>query len=172
MTFRLRQAVPADADDIAAAHVDSIRTIGPSYYPADVVSEWSAGIQPRMYVEAMAAGEVFFIAIGALEGHEQILGFSSCRLGGDECGTAVYVRGQAVRQGVGSALFRTAEAAARATGAASIKIDASLAALEFYRSNGFEETGRGVHTLRSGRSMACVFMRKDLAPKSPTRRER
>jgi len=162
MEFRIRQAVPADADDIAAAHIDSIRTIGPSYYTADVVSDWCARIQPRIYVDAMAGGEVFFIAAGPLDGKLIVLGFSSYRRNGDSYRMAVYVRGKAARHGVGSALFRTAEGAARAAGATSIEIDASIAALEFYRANGFEETGRGTHRLSSGRSMACVFMRKAL----------
>lgn len=58
---------------------------------------------------------------------------------------------------------RSAEASAAAAGATSIDIDASLAAVEFYEANGFEEVGRGEHRLSSGRSMACVFMRKNLA---------
>ena len=47
-------------------------------------------------------------------------------------------------------------------GATSIHVDASLAAVAFYRANGFGEVGRGNHRLRSGRDMACVFMRKTL----------
>ncbi|PYS60654.1 MAG: GNAT family N-acetyltransferase, partial [Acidobacteria bacterium] len=75
---------------------------------------------------------------------------------------AVYVRGTAARRGIGSALFRLAEADAIAMGATSIHVDASLAAVAFYRANGFEEVGRGNHRLKSGRDMACVFMRKTL----------
>lgn len=100
-------------------------------------------------------------------GKPEVLGFSSHRIDGDEHGTAVYVRGKAARQGVGSALFRVAEAAAVATGATSINIDASLAAVEFYKANGFEEVGRGEHRLWSGRPMACVFMRKKLPATEP-----
>jgi putative acetyltransferase len=108
----------------------------------------------------MARGEVFFIAIDQRDGQPQVLGFSSHRVDDGEHRTAVYVRGTAARAGVGSALFRMAEAAAIAAGATSIHVDASLTAVEFYKANGFEETGRGEHRLWSGRAMACVFMRK------------
>jgi putative acetyltransferase len=161
-TFKIRRAGLADVDDIAAAHLDSIRSIGPRYYEPSVVTDWASRVRRDIFVEAMASGEVFFIAIGQPGGKPEVLGFSSHRIDGDEHGTAVYVRGTAVRLGVGSALFRAAEASARSAGATSIEIDASLAAVEFYKRNGFEEIGRGEHRLWSGQSMPCVFMRKTL----------
>jgi ribosomal protein S18 acetylase RimI-like enzyme len=72
------------------------------------------------------------------------------------------VRGLAARQGIGSTLLALAEAHARAAGATSLCIDASLAGLEFYRAHGFVEKGRGDIRLTTGKLIACVFMRKDL----------
>jgi hypothetical protein len=40
---------------------------------------------------------------------------------------------------------------------------ASLAGVEFYKANGFEEIGRGKALLMSDKSMPCMFMRKFLA---------
>ena len=160
--FEIRRASLADVDEIAAAHLDSIQSIGAQYYPAAIVSDWGARVKGDLYVEAMGRGEVFFIAIGALRDRPEVLGFSSHGRDRDEHRTAVYVRGRAARCGVGSALFHTAEAAAIAAGATSIHGDASLAAVEFYEANGFEEIGRGAHRLWSGRAMPCVFMRKNL----------
>lgn len=162
VNVRIRRAGLADVHDIAAAHLDSIRSIGAQYYPVEIVSDWGARVKSDLYANAMARGEVFFIAIGDLADGREVLGFSSHRIDGDEHGTAVYVRGKAARLGIGSALFRSAEAAAIAAGATSIHVDASLAAVEFYTANGFEEVGRGEHRLWSGRSMPCVFMRKNL----------
>lgn len=162
INFEVRRAALADVDEIAAAHLDSIRSIGALYYPTEIVSEWVARVKGDLYVNAMARGEVLFIAIGDVGGKRELLGFSSHRIDGDEHGTAVYVRGRAARHGIGSALFRSAEGAAIAAGADSIHVDASLAAVAFYKANGFEEVGRGMHPLRSGRAMACVFMRKNL----------
>jgi putative acetyltransferase len=161
--FEVRRASLADVDQIAAAHLDSIRSIGSLFYDAAIVSDWAARVKGDLYVNAMASGEVFYVAIGELSGEPQVLGFSSHRVDGHEHRTAVYVRRRAARLGVGSALFRKAEAGAIAAGATSIHVDASLAAVEFYKANGFEEVGRGKHRLQSGRQMACVFMRKNLA---------
>jgi putative acetyltransferase len=160
--FKVRRADLSDVDSIAAAHLDSIRSIGSLYYEAATVCDWSARVKGDLYVNAMARGEEFYIAIGTLEDKPAVLGFSSHRMNGNEHRTAVYVRGNAARLGVGSALFRTAEAAAIRAGATSIHVDASLAAIEFYKANDFEEVGRGEHQLSSGRSMACVVMRKNL----------
>jgi putative acetyltransferase len=161
--MNIRRAGPEDVQAIAQAHLDSIRSIGPQYYAAAVVADWGARVKGDLYLGAMADGHVFFVATGMVDGRPGVLGFSSHRLDEGEHRTAVYVRGSAARQGIGSALFRAAEAEAIAAGAASIHVDASLAAVAFYRSNGFEEVGRGEHRLASGRSMPCVFMHKRLA---------
>ena len=166
--FEARRATPLDVDDIAAAHLEAIRSIGPLFYPQDIVYDWGAGLTRDLYVKAMERGEVFFIAIGEIDGNPAVLGFASHRVDGAQHGTAVYVRGTAARRGIGSALYRLAEADALANGATSIQVDASLAAVEFYKANGFEELGRGEHRLRSGRRMACVFMRKALAMARPS----
>jgi GNAT superfamily N-acetyltransferase len=158
-----RRAHASDADDIALAHRDSIRSLGSRFYPATVVDDWEQGLTGDVYVKAMEAGEVFFVATGIVEGKALVLGFASdYPVAGLIHGTSVYVRGVAARRGIGSALFGLAEAHARANHATSIDVEASLAGVEFYRANGFIEVGRGETRLRSGRPIACVFMRKDL----------
>ena len=157
-----RRATASDAAFIADAHRDSIRSIGPAFYPARVVEDWQEGLEPAVYLEAMGRGEVFFIA----EHHThpaEILGFASdYAIAGAEHGTSVYVRGKAARRGLGSSLLHLAETHATETGAATIHIEASLAAVEFYAANGYRELGRGETHLISGRPIACVFMRKEL----------
>ena len=157
-----RRAHPGDAAAIAAAHIDSIRSIGPTFYPPDVVDAWGAGLSAKIYVEAMEAGEAFFIATGRIDGQPAVLGFATHRVDDAQDGASVYVRGGAARRGIGSALLRLAEAHALAHGAATLQIQASLAGVAFYKANGFEEVGRGEARLMSGHSMACVFMRKVL----------
>jgi putative acetyltransferase len=162
--FEVRRAGVADAEAIAAAHLDSIHSIGPLYYDSPVVDDWAARVEAGLYLPAMARGEVFFIAIDSRDPAKSVLGFSSHHVYGTEHGVGVYVRGTAARRGVGSALLRAAEADAIASGATSLQLDASLAAVDFYKQHGFVEVGRGDHRLWSGRSMACVFMQKSLAP--------
>ena len=159
----VRSAVPSDTDAIAAAHIDSIRSIGPGFYPPSVVDAWAAGLTADFYLRAMNEGEAFFVATDPID-EQMVLGFSTHRTEADRHRTAVYVRGSASRRGVGSALFHRAEADVRDSGGTSITISASLAAVDFYKTNGFEETGRGEHHLPNGVTMACVFMRKTLEP--------
>jgi GNAT superfamily N-acetyltransferase len=155
-----RKANPADAEGILAAHLDSIHSIGARFYSPEIVASWSAGLTPDVYVNAMEAGEVFFLAIGRLDEEPAVLGFASHRGDDEQDGVSVYVRGLASRCGVGTKLLRLAEEHARAHGARSIDIQASLAGVAFYRANGFEEVGRGEALLMTGRRMPCVFMRK------------
>jgi putative acetyltransferase len=158
--FVVRPATVADATLLAQIHAESISTLGALAYPPDVIAEWMRPCTPQRYLDQMARGETYFLAVeDGTAG--RALGFSSHRVDGGRHRTAVYVAGRAARRGTGSALFRAAETAARAGGATEVEVSASVGAVDFYRANGFEETGRGVHHLRSGRgSMACVFMRK------------
>src|SRR5262245_16058094 len=111
VAIEIRRADEQDAEGIAAAHVDSIHSIGPGYYDATIVRDWSARVAPGLYVKAMAQGEHFFIATDANDPAGLVLGFSSSyRIDGTEHGVGVYVRGAAARRGVGSALLRRAEA--------------------------------------------------------------
>lgn len=158
-----RQAQFTDADAIADAHRDSIRSNGSAFYAPDDVEAWQSGLAGDVYVNAMKAGEVFFIATGILDGTRMVLGFASdYRIEGTTHGTSAYVRGAAARQGIGTALLRLAEEHALAAGAAIVQIDASLAGVEFYKANGYAETGVGEARLKSGYSLTCVMMRKDL----------
>ena len=160
--FETRRANASDAEDIAAAHVDSIHSTGALFYPAEVIYAWGAPRRGDAYVRAMERGEVFFIAIGTTDNKRLVLGLSAHRVVAGQHRTAIYVRGSASRRGVGSALFRLAEAEAIAADAISICVDASLAAVEFYLANGFHEVSRGEHRLQSGVAMACVSMEKTL----------
>ncbi len=161
--YTIRRGDPSDANEIAAAHRDSIHSIGPRFYPPTIVDDWGEGLTPELYVEAMEAGEVFFIALGQIDTAPAVLGFATYRIDDARDGGSVYVRGAATRRGIGSALLRTVQVYAVAKGATTIQIEASLAGVEFYKANGFEEVGRGSTLLMSGRPLACAFMRKNLA---------
>jgi GNAT superfamily N-acetyltransferase len=159
----IRRATPSDVDDIALAHRDSIQSIGPTFYPPNAVEAWLEGLTGDVYLKAMEEGEVFFIATGKVDGTPLVLGFATdyC-IEGTNHGTSVYVRGTVTRHGIGSALFGAAEAHAATEGATNIQVEASLAGVAFYKSNGFAEVSRGETRLMSGRAIASVFMRKDL----------
>src|SRR5687768_3649814 len=101
--FEIRRAEPSDVEEIARAHRDSILSIGPAFYPPEIVECWQEAITGELYLEAMEAGEVFFIAV---DGSHGVLGFASdYSVEGPKHGTSVYVRGRSARRGVGSALL-------------------------------------------------------------------
>jgi GNAT superfamily N-acetyltransferase len=127
-----------------------------------VIKAWAAGLTPDIYIHAMNAGEVVFVAIGEIDGQPAVLGFATHRVDDMQDGASVYVRGAATRRGIGTALLRLAEEDARASGATTINIQASLAGIAFYKANGFEELRHGEASLMSGSSMPCVFMQKRL----------
>jgi ribosomal protein S18 acetylase RimI-like enzyme len=159
----IRRADVDDVDDIADAHRDSIQSLGAAFYDPAALAAWQAGISGDLYRGAMKAGEVFFIATGTLDGRQRVLGFSSdYAIEGPLHGTSVYVRGGAARRGIGRALLQRAEGHAVARGATSIRIEASLAGVEFYKASGYEEVSRGETRLTSGHVIGCVFMRKPL----------
>ena len=163
MEFATRRATEADADGMAEAHVDSIRSIGPQFYAPHVVDIWAEGVEPRLYIDAMTRGEVFFIAIGNMDGRRAVLGFASdYPIAGTQHGTSAYVRGAVARCGIGSTLLRLAEAHGRSRGARTVRIEASLAGVAFYERHGYVALSHGDTPLRSGKSIAVVFMEKTL----------
>lgn len=161
--FRVRPAVAADCEGIAEAHVDSIRALAAAAYDPETIEAWGARRGAEVYRCSMERGEHFFVAIEAEAGPGgRIIGFSSCRFEAGRHRTAIYVRGDWARRGVGTALLSAAEEAARAEGATRIDLHASLASVAFYRANGFRELGLGEHEIGRGRRMACEFMQKRL----------
>jgi putative acetyltransferase len=158
--FTIRRASQADAEQIGEAHVDSIRSLGAQAYRPDVVAVWGAPKDIERYRRSMESAEVFFVAVTPGPAGERVLGFSSYRMEEGKHRTAIYVRGEAARMGIGSALFRAAEAIALEHGAGEIHVDSSLGAVPFYKSLGFEELGAGQHRMSSGLLMDCVSMRK------------
>ena len=164
--FRIRPATEADADQIADAHVASIHSLGAKAYGPDVIADWGAPRDGERYRRAMHKGELFFVACSG----NQVLGFSSYRVLEGKHRTAICVRGDAARIGVGSSLFDAAEAEAKKHGASEIHVDASLGAVCFYKAKGFEEIARGKHRLKGGAFMDCVFMKKVLRNSTATDR--
>lgn len=157
--WHIRPAGPGDGERIAEAHVDSIVSLGGAAYDEALVADWASPRTGERYRMAMATGERMFVA---LDDAGQCLGFSAHRIEDGVHRTAVYVRGSASRRGVGTALYAAAEAVARAGAATEVVVDASLVAVPFYTANGFLRGAPAVHTLRSGRAMACVRMCKPL----------
>ena len=79
---------------------------------------------------------------------------------------AVYVSPHVGQQGVGSRLLASVEELALRHGIQQLRLHSSLNAVPFYRARGYVAEGHAEHTLSTGRTMACVPMRKTLTPRS------
>jgi putative acetyltransferase len=75
---------------------------------------------------------------------------------------ACYVVPSASRRGVGSALLREIERAARERGSTYLEAESSLTAAPFYISNGYQVLERGEHVLHNGQRMTWRQNAKDL----------
>ncbi len=91
----------------------------------------------------------------------ELVGFGEIVAGNNEL-RAVYVSPTAGRKGVGKALLAKLEATARERGVEQLWLHSSLSAEAFYIANGYIDDGKGSHTLRSGKQMACIKMHKKL----------
>ena len=156
----IRLATSVDAESIADAHMDSIRSLGSLFYAANIIEAWEGLRECSTYVRAMERGVTFFIATESETG--KVIGFSSETVHENKHRIAVFVRGSNARQGIGGTLFRRAEEHAVQQRAESIHISASIGAVQFYERMGFVNDGDGEHALANGNKMACVFMHKDL----------
>src|ERR1700761_8380911 len=105
--FVVRSATLSDTDAIAAVHYDSIHSLGPRFYAASIVEVWGVPRTGKGYAKAMESGQMFFIATRLNDPDNHVLGFSSYQLvDGKHTITAIYVRGEAARSGIGTALYQ------------------------------------------------------------------
>jgi hypothetical protein len=75
--LNVRRATESDVDGIGDAHCDSILQLGSKHDAPAIVNEWSAVVNPRLYLDAMGRGEEFFIATGRVAEHPLVLGCST-----------------------------------------------------------------------------------------------
>jgi GNAT superfamily N-acetyltransferase len=156
--FTVRRAREEDAEGIWRVHTSAIRCIASSHYTPEEVEAWASPLKPEHYAEAIRNKE-FYVA----EEDDAVIGFGTLNPGESEI-EAVYVSPGVVRRGVGSAILGRLEERARDLGLKSLKMDASLNAVPFYRSAGYEPRKGMKHRLASGVEIGCVLMTKELSP--------
>jgi len=131
-------------------------------YDQDILNDWSSDNPDRLaqfqqQIRLNADNSKMVIAAAG----ESIVGFGEVSLKTQEV-KAVYVLPSAGRQGIGKQLLKHLEKFARESGLKDLWLDSSLNAETFYAANGFVLDAHGEHTLRSGRTMQCIKMRKTL----------
>ena len=152
----VRRATPADAEAITPVHVASIRTLCAKDYTQEQIDAWAGWKSPEKYRDAMAAGEVFFVA----EHEGRVVGFSV--LHGDEM-KAVYLHPDHVGRGIGRRLLQAVEDEARAHGVAELHLTSTLTSIGFYEACGYQNDGPTTHPMAdSGLALGCVKFSKRL----------
>ncbi|WP_382281384.1 GNAT family N-acetyltransferase [Halostagnicola sp. GCM10023243] len=163
---RVREATPTDADAIAAVHAAAIRELGSGDYDDRQRRAWLANVHPERYpIEETDAGIHVLVA----ERDDRLVGFGWLdrnSSGRDESVgeiVAVYVRPDAVREGVGREILERLEGVARDAGLESIVLVASKHAIDFYRRQGYEGDETVVLEMTDDVSLAALRMRKRLS---------
>jgi GNAT superfamily N-acetyltransferase len=154
----VRRAVPADAAAIWAIHTRAIRETASSHYAPEAIAAWSARTTPASYLVPIATR----VVLVACDDAGRIAGFA--QLDPDEgLVKACYVDPDFDRRGVGRALMHALEDAARAHGRTALTLDASLNAIPFYESQGWQRECPSRHELAPGAWLDCEIMTKRLA---------
>ncbi|MEQ8369486.1 MAG: GNAT family N-acetyltransferase [Alphaproteobacteria bacterium] len=141
-------------------HHRSVRGLAAGHYPPDVIAAWAPPVVSDDEVAAFmadGAGQVRLVA----EQDGGLVGVA-CLVAATGELRACYVAPAAARQGVGTALVRALEQAAREAKVPALTVMASLNAEGFYERLGYAVVERRNHRLESGVAMAAVLMRREL----------
>lgn len=155
MQFEFRFARASDAAVVWAVRTQAIRIKCSSHYPADVIESWAAAAMPSTF-GALLENEYFFVA----KQGGRIVGYAGLKSAEQEI-DAVFVSPDMNGKGLGTLLLERTEMQARVLQFRTVKLHASLNAVNFYHRAGYREVGRGWHSTRSGLEIACVHMEKN-----------
>lgn len=98
-------------------------------------------------------------------GNGQVVGFGFIHKDGEL--QSLYIHPDYGRRGIGASILAALEREAIALGLTYLRLNASLNAEAFYRSQGFVVVAPGTYRLASGLEMPCIKMQKDLASLPP-----
>jgi putative acetyltransferase len=162
--LQIRAATAADAESIADVHFSAVHMLAAGWYSAQVLGTWSptpSEARFRQFRQAINGGQET-VYVAQLAG--QAVAFGSLVPASREL-RALYVHASASARGIGSALLVRLEAAAAELGCQQLHLSASLNSADFYRRHGYEAIEQARHRFENGCEMACVKMRKSLAPR-------
>jgi putative acetyltransferase len=156
MTLLIREMRQEDARAFLEVHHAAVRGLASKDYSPEVIEAWAPmpiTIQHVGHVQSNSDGEYRLgaeidgrlVGIGVVQKNE----LRGC-----------YVTPSASRRGVGSALLREIERAAREQGMTYLEAESSLTAEPFYIGSGYLVREHGEHVLWNGQRMACIKMRK------------
>jgi putative acetyltransferase len=169
--MRVRDATTDDAGEIRAVHVESITKLGREDYDERQVAAWAKGCESAEYTPAIEADSGAFVVA---EDEGDVVAFGTVRFEPPEEYTAavdgevtgVYVHPSVARTRVGSAVLAELERRAREQETITLGLAASLNAVPFYESRGYERVSKYVCEFSSRESTdvtgTVVEMKKGL----------
>jgi putative acetyltransferase len=137
-------------------HRSAIHNVACTHYTSEQIEAWAGRLSPASYSESIE-NKILFVAVDT----EQICGFGQLDLKNSVV-EAVYVLPSHLRRGVGNSLLSALESTARASGLTQITLDASLNSVAFYEQASYRRVRSTDHELKSGVSIPCTVMRKEL----------
>jgi putative acetyltransferase len=161
MPILIREIRPEDARAFLEVHHAAVRGLASTDYSSEVIEAWAPMPITPQHVEAVQSNPDGEYRLAA-EIDGWLVGIACIVAERNEL-RACYVTPSASRRGVGSALLREIEQAAREHGSTYLEAESSLMAAPFYSSNGYQVLERGEHVLHNGQRMASIKMRKTIA---------
>jgi predicted N-acetyltransferase YhbS len=140
--FSIRPATAADAAAVFAVTRDSVAGLATTHYTPQQIAGWMGDRTPETYREGCESGR-----IRVAEQDGRVVGFVDAVPGEV---TRLFLLPGVARRGLGRALMTVGLEMARADGAATLRVEATLNAVPFYAKVGFVPVGRGAFGGRQG----------------------
>jgi putative acetyltransferase len=161
----VREAQSSDAERIAEIHDQSIRDIASAVYSTAVIEAWAGGKDPAQY-PINDDGNYLVVAEHAIA----VAGFGEFVVEADDYFhadvdgeiRAIYIHPSFTRNSIGTAIYTELEETAREHQVDSLGLWASINAVEFYESQGFEQVKRITHEFGGEVAGPAVEMKKNL----------
>lgn len=153
----IRPGSQADIPAIHRVHSASIRGLCAGAYSAHLIDAWASNPDLERYGKMLRPGARCLVAL--VDG--QICGFGSLELPNARL-ASLFVQPEYAGIGVGRRLLRALEQLAREAGIATLNVQASLNAREFYARHGYRLCRMSTHCTSNGLEMDCAEMQKPL----------
>ena len=129
--FAVRSATQADCDEIYRVHVAAVRGLPADAPGKDGIERWLTTREPAVYAKDM---ETQTVVVAEEDG--EIRGWGALSASKEEI-TNVFVHPRHHRSGIGTAIIRALEDAARAAGLENVQLQATGTAIDFYLATGY-----------------------------------
>lgn len=149
----IRKFRDEDSEEKKSVHLRSIREVASDYYSEDQIEAWSNfddhGDVPEENSERWVALK-----------DDEVVGFADYRFDKGRV-TGVYVHPDHLREGIAAKLLEKVVQNAKARNLDELRAESSVAAKEFYQSQGFQFEGETTHET-SGEELKAFEMVKEL----------